>query len=224
MTAPRKTPPEVTEVARSLTPQSDQVQRWAVTLGRSLTARRGPLTGAAIDRIVKPDVEAMLAADPDIAGAGFVAAEGIVGADRNYMAWWQGPEADRVDAIANLSASTPGRYRDTDWYRIPLTSGRLTVTGPYVDLLCTDGFLLTYTAPVEWGRPEGPLGVAGVDIAIPSLERLLARKLAAVSATASLVNNDDRIIVTVSPQASPGDFAEPSDQRWTIGHGLSVIA
>lgn len=225
MTVPRKTPSPVTEVARSLTPLSDQVQRWAVALGRSLIARRGPLTGAAIDRIVKPDVEAILA-DPDteVAGAGFVAAEGVVGDGRNYMAWWQGPEVDRVDAIANLSASTRGRYRDTDWYRIPLASGRLTVTGPYVDLLCTDSFLLTYTAPVEWGREEGPLGVAGVDIAIASLERRLTRKLAAVSATAALVNSDDRIIATVSPLASPGDFAAASDDRWAIGHGLSVIA
>ncbi|MBM7368361.1 cache domain-containing protein [Gordonia hydrophobica] len=224
MAALHQTPPEVAKVARELTDLSDRVERWTVALDYALAAHRGVLTAVAVERIVKPAVETMLAdAGSEIAGAGFVSAAGLVSGNTDFMAWWQGPDIERVDALANLSTSPEARYRDADWYRNPVESGRLTVTGPYVDLLCTDSFALTYTAPVGWSRPEGPVGVAGVDVTVSALERRLTRTLAAVAGTASLVNAEDRIIVTTSPLATPGDFAAPPEHRWPLGHGLSVV-
>lgn len=225
MTAPHQIPPAVAEVARSLRAIADLVERWTVTLDRAFTAHRGALTATAVDRIVKPNVEEMLAdTDSDIAGAGFIAADSLVSGARTFMAWWQGPDVERVDALANLSTSEETRYLDADWYRLPVQSGRLTITGPYVDLLCTDEFALTYTAPIGWGGPAGPVGVAGVDVTVSALERRLTRRLAAVADTAALVNDEDRIIVTVSPLVTPGDFAAASEQRWDVGRGLFVIA
>ncbi|WP_062391435.1 cache domain-containing protein [Gordonia phthalatica] len=219
------TPPEVAEVARSLAMISDRVQRWVVALGHSLAAHHGTLTAAAIDRIVKPDVDELLA-DPEsaIAGAGFIATENLVSGSKTFMAWWQGPDCERVDALANLSSATAGRYVDADWFRLPMSSGRLHITGPYVDLLCTDAFALTYTAPVTWHRSPDPAGVAGVDVTVATLERRLLRMLTAVAPTAALVNAEDRVIVTAAPLVTPGDFAVDPQHRWDVGHGLAVIA
>lgn len=225
MRSSQPTPPGVAEVAQSLAEISDRVQRWVVALGHSLAAHHGALTAAAIDRIVKPDVDALLA-DPDsaIAGGGFIATENLVSGSETFMAWWQGPDCERVDALANLSSSTQGRYLDADWFRSPMASGRLHITGPYVDLLCTDEFALTYTAPVTWHRSPAPAGVAGVDVTVATLERRLSRTLTAVAPTAALVNAEDRVIVTASPQVTPGDFAADPRHRWDVGHGLWVLA
>ena len=225
MTSSHHTPPEVADLARSLTVVSDRVQRWVTSLGHSLAAHPGTLTAAAIDRIVKPGVDEMLA-DPEsaVAGAGFIATENLVSGSTTFMAWWQGPDCERVDALANLSASSEGRYLDEDWFRLPISSGRLHVTGPYVDLLCTDEFALTYTAPVSVHPSADPVGVAGIDVTVATLERRLLRMLSAVAPTAALVNSEDRIIVTASPLTTPGDFATAVERRWDVGHGLSVIA
>ncbi|MGB6247215.1 cache domain-containing protein [Gordonia sp. (in: high G+C Gram-positive bacteria)] len=218
------TPPAVSEVAHSLAAFSHGLQRWAIRLEHELAAHRGVLTAVAVERIVKPAVDAMIA-DPtsDIAGAGFVAAPGLLGNDRYFMAWWQGRPAERVDPVANLSESAPERYLAADWYRDPIRTGLLTITGPYVDFLCTDEFALTYTAPVGPNRPAGPAGVVGIDVTAAALERRIARLLKAVSADAALVNAENRTIVTSSPLVAPGDLLDGQSPSWPIGHGLSVV-
>lgn len=225
MTASQHTPQEVVDVARSLGEIADRVQRWAASLGEALTAHRGALTAAAVDRIVKPDVDALLL-DPEsaVAGAGFIATDGLVGGSRTFMAWWQGPNVERVDAIANLSETADGRYVDADWFRGPMASGALTITGPYVDMLCTDEFALTYAAPVTRGGAERPVGVAGVDVTVATLERRLLRTLTALAPTAALLNGEDRVIVAASPSVTAGDFAATPTRRWDVGHGVSVVA
>lgn len=219
------TPPTVAEVARSLTAITDALQRWSVSLGHSLAAHRGTLNVAAIERAVKPTVETLLAApESSVAGAGFIAAPGLLNSDRYFMAWWQGLGIDRVDPIANLSDAARGRYLNADWYVNPVRTGRLAITGPYVDLLCTDEFSLTYTAAVDTFRSDAPAGVVGIDVTVAALERRIMAPLKAVAAGAALVNVENRAIVTASPLVAPGEFLDVPTQTWDVGHGLSVVA
>ncbi|MGB3709588.1 cache domain-containing protein [Gordonia sp. (in: high G+C Gram-positive bacteria)] len=219
------TSPEAAAVARSLAEISTSLQRWSVSLGHSLAAHRGTLNAAAIERAVKPTVAEVLKADDSVvSGGGFIAAPGLLNSDRYYMAWWQGTGVDRVDPIANLSDAARGRYLTADWYVTPISTGHMAITGPYVDLLCTDEFSITYTAAVDTYRPDGPAGVVGFDVTVAALEHRILTSLKTVSPGAALVNSEDRAIVTSSPLVAPGEFIRDSAQRWDVGHGLSIVA
>ncbi|GEE01500.1 hypothetical protein nbrc107696_19460 [Gordonia spumicola] len=211
----------MTDIAAVMDTFPSRVQEWSTALGRTLDAHAGALSAAAVDRIVKPDVEAMLAeVGAHIAGGGFVAASGLLPSGGSFMAWWQGESVDRVDALANLSMTAANRYLDADWYRGPISTGRLTITGPYIDLLCTDEFALTYTCPVPW---SGAPAVAGIDVTVADLEKVLTRPLASLGPHAALVNAEGRAIVTASPTELPGDFVDTDRPTWPLGYGLSVV-
>ncbi|WP_341268360.1 hypothetical protein [Gordonia malaquae] len=217
-------PKEVVAIAATMDSFAERVQEWSVQLGRKFAAHRGALSATAVDRIVKPDVEVMLA-DPDanIAGGGFVAASGLLPSGGSFMAWWQGESVDRVDALANLSMTAANRYLDADWYQGPVTTGRLTVTGPYIDMLCTDEFALTYTCPVTWPGAPTTTSVAGIDVTVADLEKILYRELAALGPDAALINAEGRAIVTASPAELPGDFVTTDRTTWPLNHGLAVV-
>ncbi len=214
-------PSEVADIAATMNAFADRVQRWSADLGRALDAHSGALSAAAVDRIVKPDVEAMLAdSTANIAGGGFVAASGLLPSGGSFMAWWQGDAVDRVDALANLSMTAAHRYLDADWYRGPISTGQLTVTGPYIDLLCTDEFALTYTCPVPW---TGASAIAGIDVTVAALERILFRPLSALGDRAALINAEGRAIVTAAPAEVPGDFVDTDRVTWPLNHGLAIV-
>lgn len=156
----------------------------------------------------------------NIAGGGFVAATGLLPSGGSFMAWWQGESVDRVDALANLSMTAANRYLDADWYRGPITTGELTITGPYIDAMCTAQFALTYTCPVPW---SGAPAVAGIDVTVADLEKILVRPLTALGERAALINGEGRAIVTASPTELPGDFVDTDRTTWPIGHGLAVV-
>ena len=76
---------------------------------------------------------------------------------------------ERVDALANFSPHATSRYIKAEWFKLPMATGQPHVTGPYIDLLCTDEYVLTFTHPLY--KDGDFAGVVGLDVTAQSLER-----------------------------------------------------
>ncbi|NMO05287.1 hypothetical protein HH308_29120 [Gordonia sp. TBRC 11910] len=209
-----------------LTTVEGRIAQWALDVGRAFDAHAHKLTGAAIDRTIRPVVADMLSdSDIRLAGAGFIANVGLLAPDRSFIAWWQGDDMERVDALANVSTTSQSRYLDAEWFRTPLATGKLAITGPYIDLLCTDEFVLTFTVPVYWRGEPSIAGIVGLDVTVATLERVSADALRSVGPSAAIVNAEGRIVVSASPRCSSGDFADidPTARSRTVGSVLRVV-
>ncbi|MGA7203079.1 MAG: cache domain-containing protein [Specibacter sp.] len=199
----------VGELAAMIAGIEDLAAHWA----RDTTAwleSSGKATGTAIDKFIRPTVAAMLH-EPGamLAGAGFVATAGLLGPERSYIAWWQGEELERVDALANFSPQSMSRYVKAEWFRIPVATREPHVTGPYIDLLCTDEYVLTFTHPVF--KSGEVAGVVGLDVTAQILERAGLAALRSIGPDAVLVNAGGRSIISASPSVDAGDVVHPAE-------------
>jgi hypothetical protein len=216
----------------AITGIEDRLAAWAAVAGTALAALSGRVTGTAVDKLIRPVVEELVRTpDGYVAGAGFLANAGLLGPERSYIAWWQGQELEHVDALANFSPNSISRYVRSEWFRVPVETGQPHVTGPYVDFLCTDEYVLTFTHPV-FGRADGPVvGIVGVDVTVQRLERGAMAALRRIGARATLVNPDGRAIASAAPDIAAGDLAaaeegstvHPVGRKFRIWSGATVL-
>ncbi|MCU6481986.1 cache domain-containing protein [Arthrobacter sp. A2-55] len=220
-------PADVPAGARELAALIDSIEAgidaWAQATTEWLSGQSKP-TGTAIDKFIRPAVARMLHEPGSrLAGAGFVAVTGLLGHGRSYIAWWQGEDLERVDALANFSPSSISRYVKTEWFKVPVETGRPHVTGPYIDLLCTDEYVLTFTNPVF---SSGTIaGVVGMDVTAQTLERAGLASLRSLGPGAVLVNAGGRAIVSASPTVDAGDLvqAAPEAAIYPVGRQFRII-
>ncbi|MET4096127.1 hypothetical protein [Arthrobacter sp. UYCu712] len=119
---------------------------------------------------------------------------------------------EHVDALANFSANSISRYVRAEWFRIPVETGQAHATGPYMDFLCTDEYVLTFTHPV-FCRPDGPVaGIVGIDVTVQRLERGAMALLRRIGDRATLASPDGRAIVSAAADIAAGDLAAAGDQ------------
>lgn len=198
---------------------------WAADAGAALAAMSGKVTGTAVDKLIRPVVEELVQQPGGYAaGAGFIANAGLLGPERSYIAWWQGPDLEHVDALANFSPNSISRYVKAEWFRIPVETGQAHVTGPYVDFLCTDEYVLTFTHPV-FTRPDGPVaGIVGIDVTVQRLERGAMPALRRIGGRATLANADGRAVVSAAPDIDAGDLISPDEPcaHYPVGRTFTV--
>jgi len=185
----------------------------------------GKVTGTAVDKLIRPVVEELVQlTDGYAAGAGFIANAGLLGPERSYIAWWQGPDLEPVDALANFSPNAISRYVKAEWFRIPVETGEAHVTGPYVDFLCTDEYVLTFTHPVfvRHDRPAG--GIVGIDVTVQRLERGAMPALRRIGSRATLASADGRAVVSAAPDIDAGDLIAPAGRciKYPVGRRFTV--
>ncbi|GIT79173.1 hypothetical protein LLS1_08420 [Leifsonia sp. LS1] len=165
---------------------------------------------AAIGALVLPELDA---ADALFVGAGFIAAPELTGTDSVHFSWWLGPLEEnpvygattgptRLDLTTRSYTDYLRDFRSLEWYRVPQSTHRTHVTGPYVDHLCTCDYIVTVTAPVE--RDGRMIGVVGVDVFVKRLERDLLPDLLATGVPLVLVNADGRVLVSTEPSVLAG--------------------
>jgi hypothetical protein len=125
-----------------------------------------------------------------------------------------------------------------DWFTVPQREGRPYVYGPHVDFSCADRYVVTMTAPVAGGGPDGQrefLGIAGADIRMSHFEPELLAALRAVPAPAVVVTAERRVVAANTPQwisgtrlsrlpaAGDGDFAAVTEigagSGWLLAAG-----
>jgi len=160
-------------------------------------------------------------ATPHTVGAGFVATPGLLTDETFLLAWWQGDDKERIPESIALVQSTD--YSRQEWFRTPQRTHDSHVTGPYIDYVCTDEFMLTVTVPVE--RNGQMLGVMGADILAETVERMLLHDFR--SAGATLVNHHGRAVLSADTQVFAGEPVSINDyarQLPCTGLPMSVLA
>ncbi|MFJ3958214.1 cache domain-containing protein [Arthrobacter sp. NPDC090010] len=185
-----------------------RLDEWATRTTEWL-GRTAKVTSTAVDKFIRPSVDELLhQPGSPFAGAGFVANLGLLAEDRSYIAWWQGDDMERVDALANFSPQPVSRYMRAEWFRVPVSTGKPHVTGPYIDLLCTDEYVCTFTQPVF--RSGSVAGIVGMDVTAQKLELLVLPLLRTLGDAAAMVNSGGRAVVAASPSTDAGDAVRPA--------------
>lgn len=177
---------------------------------------------AAVDAVVGgfvlPELESP---DALVVGAGLIAAPELTGSDGVHFAWWLGPLEEnpvygattgptKLDLGARSYTDYLSDFRSLEWYRVPESTHRTHVTGPYVDHLCTCDYIVTVTSPVE--RDGEMIGVIGVDVFVKRLERELLPVLLATRVPLVLANADGRVVVSTDPAVLPGAVIGPQER------------
>ena len=164
---------------------------------------RGPVDSTVARARIEPHVRRFLDSS-DIVGAGYVAARGALSDEQLYLAWWQGDDQQLLAESDAPATGDPLDYTRHPWFRTPERTGQPYVTGPYVDFVCTDEYVMTSTAPVV---SRGTMvGVVGADTLVETLEGLLLPALR--SADATLVNDQGRTVVSADPHLATGNLLD----------------
>lgn len=141
-------------------------------------------------------------------GGGVIVEPGRL-ADRDmHLEWWYLADAGKTLPLRpNFDRRRENYYDYTamPWYSRPRDSGRPVVEGPYVDLYGTNMYVLTFTIPI---MVQGAfIGVAGLDLALHTVERLLVRSLMRLEHEAVLLSADGRVIASNTANWMVGDLA-----------------
>jgi len=171
-----------------------------------------PVSAATLTETVEPLASATLADHP-VVGAGFVARQGWLSDRDLYLAWWQGDEKQLLAERGVPIGHHVFDYTRHEWFETPRATGSRHVTGPYVDYVCTDEYVLTATVPVHAGAEY--VGVAGADTRLETFEQLMREPLRDPTGAGDvvLVNNHDRCVVAADPLLRSGQKVRPASYR-----------
>lgn len=200
-----------------LGPAADEVTALFERIFRDLDRMRagleglftaGPVDSPAVVAAVEPHALAIL--DRGVVfGAGFVAGRETLADHELYLAWWQGDDRQLLGESDAPASGAPFDYTRREWFRVPQETGRAHVTGPYVDYVCTDEYVVTCTAPVLVGGRM--VGVVGADVLVETLERLLLDTVSASGVT--LVGDHGRTMVSADHRVAPGTLVDLATVR-----------
>lgn len=165
------------------------------------------------DRVVREDLLDVRGAIADVLTehVGFVAGCGIIPApdllvDAPYwMEWfWSVPDREPEALRVNLEPLAPDffDYRTADWFVTPLRTGQRHIAGPYVDYICTNEYATTLAVPVEASGKF--VGIAALDVTVSGWERRILPILTGIREAVTLTNSSGRVIISTSPEVSPG--------------------
>ena len=191
------------------------------TLGLAAAAlAAGRQLGPADLEPLRPLVAEVLAAHQGFAaGAGVVLAPGVVAGAARCLEWWWVTPAGEVSKLAvdlDPQSAEFYDYTSTAWYREPQQTGSWSVTGPYVDYICTRQYTFTVSVPLRLGG--GFAGVAGADILAEEVERLALPALARLPGAAALVSGSGRVIASNTTRALPGTVLCPGRSGPALWH------
>jgi hypothetical protein len=189
----------------------------------SVFADGRPASAAALNEVVEPLASAALADHP-VVGAGFVARQGWLSDRDLYLAWWQGDEKQPLAERGVPIGHHVFDYTRHEWFETPRATAARHVTGPYVDYVCTDEYVLTATVPVHVGGSY--VGVAGADTRLETFERLMRAPLRDAGDVV-LVNSHDRCVVAADPLLRSGQKVSPGSYRHVrplVGLPFRVLA
>ena len=157
-----------------------------------------------------------------MSGAGYVAEPGFLSDATHWLQWWTtGPRGPQPLALP-LDGS-PGSALDyvrQPWLTGPRASGRRQVTGPYVDYVCSDEYVLTLSVPVQVG--DAFAGIVGADVPVSRLEPHLV-ELHGLGGPAALVNATGRVVVGAGGLVSGALVRDvPVASLWPLPPGEAV--
>ncbi|WP_111654416.1 cache domain-containing protein [Actinoplanes lutulentus] len=186
----RTSAPAGSALADHLTSLVEETFGAADHLRRQVESLLGPHAVSADLAAVRPEVTATLGGL--ITGAGVITtplADGLHG-----LEWWMGrsPAPTRLALDLDPDGDDFSDIGRQQWFTVPRDTGRRHVTGPYVDYVCAEQYTLTFTVPIV--RDGTFAGVAGADVFVGDIERILRPAMRAVGAPVAVVNKQGRIV------------------------------
>lgn len=181
----------------------ERLERWRPELAAQLVQNMHgtAMSGQQLSDLVHEEANSiLLEGELPLYGAGFCASDAIVSSG-SPLSWWQGP--DRTPLVASTFGVGQGAIdlRRLEWYRVPESTGKRHVAGPFVDYLCSNEITMTSAVPLEIdGRFAG---VLCADVLVATLEDKLLPQL---GAGATLLNSAGRVIVSADPGFNTGDL------------------
>ncbi|MCU1717161.1 cache domain-containing protein [Pseudomonas sp. 5P_3.1_Bac2] len=160
--------------------------------------------------LLRPAIEQMLQACGTFGcGGGVVVEPGCLGDRKMHLEWWHLVDGGKTLPLRpNFDRNRENFYDYTEmlWYSRPRDLGKSVVEGPYIDLYGTNMYVLTFTVPMYvQGRF---IGVAGLDLSLHNVERLLIQSLMRLENEALLLAADGRVIASNTPNWMIGDLAQ----------------
>lgn len=181
------------------------LKEWIPKLAEEISEqldRTGKMTGAQLTQLVEQDSKELVSSTEYLVyGAGFCGSDYVVSTG-NPLAWWQGPE------LRLLASSTfgPGQAEidlsRLEWYRVPRSTHKAHVAGPFVDYLCSNEVTVTLSYPLI--IRDHFAGVACADLLVTTLEKTLQPRLDLPKQSA-LLNTSGRIVLASDFDGEPGD-------------------
>lgn len=141
-------------------------------------------------------------------GGGVIFEPGCLADREMHLEWWYLADAGKTMPLRpNFDRRRENFYDYTamPWYSRPRATGKPVVEGPYVDLYGTNMYVLTFTIPI-WVQDRF-IGVAGLDLSLHNVERMLVRSLMRLEHQAVLIAADGRVIASNSANWMVGDLA-----------------
>ncbi|WXL26194.1 cache domain-containing protein [Ectopseudomonas mendocina] len=141
-------------------------------------------------------------------GGGVIVDPGCLADREMHLEWWYLADGGKTLPLRpNFDRRRENFYDYTNmpWYSRPRDSRGSSVEGPYVDLYGTNMYVLTFTMPIF---VEGNfIGVAGMDLSLHNVERMLIRSLMSLENEAVLISTDGRVIASNTANWMVGDLA-----------------
>jgi hypothetical protein len=187
-----------------------EVRDAALGLAAGAQAAGRPLCHADLEPLRPLVAEVLSDHQGFAAGAGVVLAPGMLTDAARCLEWWWVTPAGQVSKLAvdlDPDSAEFYDYTSTAWYREPERTGAWSVTGPYVDYICTREYTFTVSVPLHAGGRFA--GVAGADILAEEVERLALPALARLPRAAALVSGNGRVIASNTTRALPGSVLRP---------------
>ena len=187
---------------RQLVDETLELWERVLAEGRQPNAKDLALLRPAIDR-------QLLATGAFGCGGGVILEPGSLSDQHMHLEWWYLADAGKTLPLRpNFDRRRENFYDYTaaPWFSRPRDSGTSSVEGPYVDLYGTNMYVLTFTMPIfVQGRF---IGVAGLDLSLHNVERMLVRSLMRLEHEAVLVSADGRVIASNTANWMVGDLAQ----------------
>lgn len=137
-----------------------------------------------------------LAANPTAEGAGVILSPGTIDATHGAIEWWRhDEEGTNSKVLFNLTPDS-GSYYDFEnlpWFETVARTRHRAITGPYMDYGGMDQYILTLTVPLYIG--DDFVGMAGCDIEVRDLEKVMVPMLRRVAGDAALISADNCVIL-----------------------------
>jgi len=173
--------------------------------------------------------EVLTAPGSNIQGVGFVAAAGVMREARLWLEWYVrdgNGRPSRLEVHPDPLDSDLEDYEPLTWYAVPRDTRARHVAGPYLDSLCSDDYMLTFTQPIT---VDGTfIGVSGADITVRTVERTLLPVLRSLSAPVAVINTQGRTLISNTGALLCGELVRTPlaelDARSLPGTPLHVVA
>ncbi|WP_158583059.1 PDC sensor domain-containing protein [Nesterenkonia natronophila] len=171
-------------------------------------------------RMMEAEADSLLERHPLVYGAGIIFDPDRIVSPEQLIPWRVRGESGAPEAYGFDFDEHSRDYYDflqLPWFAEPKATGEPKFTTPYVDFLGVDEYILT--AAVPFADDYGFVGVAGSDIEVSTLERVMMRAAKNVSGRFVLLGAEGRIVCSTTARFLPGELLE---QDTVSGHQLML--